>query len=82
MSNQLPNIEKNSEEKKIPSEYVEVDISKLKSPVKNTHNWIQKGFNIICTSCEVPHGSFIGKDIVLCGIDKKGQPIFKKRKFR
>ncbi|MGE5445188.1 MAG: hypothetical protein ACM3SR_11410 [Ignavibacteriales bacterium] len=39
-----------------------------------THNWVQKGPYIHCTSCEFPHGFHIGTKKLLVGV-KNGEPI-------
>jgi len=44
------------------------------------HNWRQNGPFLICRSCELEHGVFIGMDKILVGLNEKGQPILKKRK--
>jgi hypothetical protein len=43
------------------------------------HKFHQEGFYLICTSCDLSHATFIGKDRVMVG-EKDGQPIIKKRK--
>lgn len=81
--NQSNNMQKKTEENEEPIEIIketyEVDVSQLKSPVGTTHKWFQVGYDIVCNSCEITHGSHIGKDYILTGIDEKGMPILKKR---
>jgi hypothetical protein len=43
------------------------------------HEWKQRGYYLICLSCELEHAIFIGPDKILVGIDDKG-PILKLRK--
>lgn len=43
------------------------------------HSWRQQGPYLICKSCELVHGAFIGMDKMMIGIDKKGKPILKAR---
>lgn len=43
-----------------------------------THTWIQQGYEIRCTSCEQPHGSHVGPDVILVG-QENGIPKFEKR---
>ena len=43
------------------------------------HQWIQQGPYLICKSCEIKHGTYIGMDKLLVGFDEKNQPILKKR---
>lgn len=33
------------------------------------HEWKQKGSNVICESCEYPHGITIGTDKIMIGIE-------------
>jgi len=47
---------------------------------KEIHEWRQKGYYIVCMSCELQHAAFIGPDKIMVGVDEKGQPILKKRK--
>lgn len=47
---------------------------------KETHEWRQQGYYLVCYSCEVKHAVWIGKDSVMVGLDAKGQPIIKTRK--
>ena len=43
------------------------------------HEWRQQGFYLVCKSCELVHAVYVGPEKVITGINKKGQPIFKKR---
>ncbi len=43
------------------------------------HEWRQKGFFMVCKSCEIMHAVYIGPEKILIGLDEKGQPLFKKR---
>lgn len=45
---------------------------------KEAHEWRQKGFFIECRSCDLVHGTYIGPNKILIGIDEKG-PLFKNR---
>jgi len=47
---------------------------------KGIHNYRQEGFYLVCRGCELVHAVFIGKDKIMVGVDKEGQPILKKRK--
>lgn len=63
-------LEKNIEDK--------IEYHQVSSPtVGKKHNWIQKGPEIICTSCESPHGIRIGVNKRLMGFDDKGNMIIK-----
>ena len=46
-----------------------------KPTVGKEHKWIQKGPDIICTSCESPHGIRIGVHKRLIGFDKNNKMI-------
>lgn len=43
------------------------------------HQWRQQGPYLMCKSCEITHGVYIGMDKVLTGFDEENQPILKKR---
>ena len=47
---------------------------------KGKHTWRQRGYYLVCVSCELQHAVFIGKDLIMVGEDKNGEPILKKRK--
>jgi len=40
------------------------------------HSWKQKGFWLVCRSCEYPHSSWIGPGKVMVGEQDDGTPIF------
>lgn len=44
------------------------------------HEWIQRGYYLVCKSCELEHGFFIGPEKLMVGREKDGKPILKKRK--
>lgn len=46
---------------------------------KNTrHRWRQKGFYLVCNTCEIPHASFIGPGVQMVGEEENGTPILSK----
>lgn len=47
---------------------------------KETHEWRQRGYYVVCVSCECQHAVFIGPDKVMVGKDKEGNPVLKTRK--
>lgn len=47
---------------------------------KGSHQWNQKGYYLICTTCEIEHGTWIGQDKMMIGVKKDGQPILKDRR--
>ena len=46
---------------------------------KGNHIYKQRGYYIVCESCDLVHAVFIGPDKIMVGV-KKGQPILKTRK--
>lgn len=44
---------------------------------KGNHEWRQQGPYIICKSCELEHGTYIGMKKQLIGIAEEGKPILK-----
>jgi hypothetical protein len=62
------------------SENLEVDLSTLKSQIKEGlagHGWIQQGPYLVCQSCPLKHATWIGIDRILTGFDENGVPILK-----
>lgn len=52
----------------------------LKNKIPLTgHDWRQQGPYIICRSCPIEHGAYVGIDTTLVGIDEGGIPKFVKR---
>lgn len=46
---------------------------------KPRHNWVQKGYYLHCTSCELMHGEYIGDKKLMVGMKDNGDPILKLR---
>jgi hypothetical protein len=46
---------------------------------KGNHIYRQMGFYLVCSSCDLSHAIFIGKDRIMVG-EKEGQPLLKNRK--
>ena len=44
------------------------------------HIWVQRGYYLVCKSCELEHGVYIGPNKMLIGENDKGEPILKLRK--
>lgn len=75
MMNQMKKKEESQEEDK-PLVEEKVEFHQLSSPtVGKKHDWIQKGPDLICTSCESAHGIRIGVNKRLKGFDENGQMI-------
>lgn len=47
--------------------------------VPGIHRYRQQGYYLVCTECPLVHATWIGKDRVMVGEDKEGNPIIKKR---
>lgn len=45
---------------------------------KGNHIYRQMGFYLVCSSCDLSHAIYIGKDKVMVG-ESEGQPILKTR---
>lgn len=43
------------------------------------HVYRQRGYYLICGSCELEHANWIGPDKLMIGEDENGKPIVKKR---
>ncbi len=64
----------------LKGESYEVDPSQLTSLIPKTlagHAWIQRGPHLVCTSCVIPHSTWVGMSKRLFGIDDQGVPILK-----
>ena len=44
------------------------------------HDWRQRGPYLMCKSCDLEHGTYIGIEKIMTGIDENGKPIIKTRK--
>ena len=67
-----------SEEKPI-EETLSFDEPDFKFVPKETHEWRQRGYYLVCVSCECQHAVFIGPSKIMVGVDEKGTPKFKTR---
>jgi len=47
---------------------------------KGIHDWRQMGYYLVCKGCDIEHAVWVGKDKLMVGQSKKGQPILKTRK--
>jgi hypothetical protein len=67
-------------ESEISVEQLEEIREAARRKVKETrHSWVQKGSQLVCTSCEYAHGVFIGTQKVMVGLEG-GMPKFVDRK--
>ena len=46
---------------------------------RKKHNWVQRGPWLVCTSCDFPHGVYIGPDKIMVARDREGNPVLKSR---
>ncbi len=46
---------------------------------KGRHEWRQRGYYLVCVSCEIQHAIWIGPDKIMVGEDKEGKPLLKTR---
>ena len=61
--------------------HIEIDRSKLEpltKPGLAGHQWIQRGPYLVCQSCPVEHGVWIGMEMRLVGFRDDGTPILKR----
>lgn len=47
---------------------------------KGNHDYKQRGYYLVCKSCELEHGIFVGPERLMVGIEEGGQPILKTRR--
>lgn len=47
---------------------------------KGNHDYRQRGYYLVCKSCDLEHGLWIGKDKIMVGLKENGEPILKTRK--
>lgn len=62
------------------AQHIESDTRSLHNFVRSDlsgHKWIQKGPYLICKSCDVEHGVYIGPDKMLSGYTEDGEPIIR-----
>jgi hypothetical protein len=44
----------------------------------SAHSWIQRGTQVICSSCPFNHSFYLEPGQILKGVDEKGMPIIDK----
>jgi hypothetical protein len=71
---------KTEEEIKSDSEILDFNNPAFKFIPKGYHEWIQRGYYLVCKSCELEHGVFIGSHKLMVGRKEDGTPILKTRK--
>lgn len=47
---------------------------------KGNHDYKQRGYYLVCKSCELEHGIYIGADKIMVGIAEDGKPLLKTRR--
>lgn len=73
------------DEKRDDGLHLEIDRDKLEPLTKpgiSGHQWVQRGPFLVCKSCPIEHGVWIGVDKILVGINKQGNPILKRVDIR
>lgn len=61
----------------------EEDLAKLREEAfqkAQHHRWYMQGGFLKCHGCPHPHGTFIGNEYILKGVDHEGKPILDKWK--
>lgn len=53
------------------------DVEEFKNTLQG--KWIQQGPYIINTSSSLDYGIYVGMELILVGVDDRGQPILKSR---
>lgn len=68
----------NEEQDKPEVEQLDFNNASYSFTPKGVHDWKQRGYYIVCKSCELEHALFIGADKILVGLSEAG-PVFKHR---
>lgn len=73
--------EKQSSETKSDQKTEELDFNTpdFSFTAKSNHEWRQRGYFLICYSCELQHAVFVGGDKILTGFESDGTPILSKK---
>jgi hypothetical protein len=61
--------------------HLEARVDEIESQVKEGllgHQWVQRGPFLVCKSCPIEHGIYIGVDRQLVGLNDDGTPKLKK----
>lgn len=58
-----------------PEQYEEIRKEAREKVLRINHTWRQKGFWLICKTCDHQHATWLGKDKVMIGEDDDGNPI-------
>lgn len=60
-------------------EYEKIRSDALEKAKNTKHSWILKGRGrLSCTSCDIPHTSYIDPHLTLVGVDDSGNPLLKR----
>lgn len=59
-------------------EYESIRSQALEKAKNTKHRWRQKGYYLVCTTCEIQHGSWIGPGVQMVGEKEDGTPILEK----
>lgn len=55
-----------------------IEMQEGKHEFETSHQWRQYGNFIKCESCPFQHATHIGNNLLLCGVDASGKPLFKR----
>jgi hypothetical protein len=72
---------KNDDEliEEVSSGITEEELLKIRQEaIPQRHDWYQQGVWLKCRSCKLNHGSYIGTEYILIGIDEHNKPILDK----
>jgi hypothetical protein len=61
--------------------HLEINTENLENQIKqglSGHQWIQRGPFLVCKSCPIEHGVYIGTDKQLVGLNDDGTPNLRK----
>jgi len=73
-------VKQNQKENQVNEEVLDFNKPSFVFIPKGNHKWRQQGFYLVCKSCDLQHAVYIGPDMIMTGLDKKGKPILKSRK--
>jgi hypothetical protein len=76
---QEPKLPENETEES-ESEILDFNKPSFKFIPPGIHDWIQRGYHLVCRSCDLEHGVYIGPDKLMVGKGKDNKPILKLRK--
>lgn len=76
----MPEKKSNQNQDEIQSEVLDFNKPDFKFIPKANHEWVQRGYYLVCLGCDLEHGVFIGPNKLMIGRKEDGTPILKNRK--